>query len=154
MSDSLVVPDASVLLKWVLRSDDEGDRDRALDLKAAWLAGSCQIVVPTLWAFEVGNVLGLKQARTADALLRALMDLQMPEVAPASYTTQIFRLMLDHNVTCYDAAYHALAVLRGGTMLTADRRYVRKAARAGHLRLLEDWSPPSVTTPDGNAEHG
>ena len=61
MPGTIVVPDASVLLKWVLRSDDEEDRNRALDLKAAWLAGACEIVVPTLWAFEVGNVLGMKQ---------------------------------------------------------------------------------------------
>ncbi len=153
MADQLVVPDASVLLKWVLRSDDEEDRGRALALKAAWLAGSCQIVVPTLWAFDVGNVLGLKQPRTASTLLRAMLDLQLPEEPPAAYTTQIFQLMLDHRVTCYDAAYHALAILRGGTMLTADRRYARKAARAGHLRLLADWEPPSVKTPDNAAEH-
>jgi len=143
MPDQLVVPDASVLLKWVLRSDDEDDRDRALALKAAWLAGSCQIVVPTLWVFEVGNVLGLKHPRIADTLLRAMIDLRLSEEPPMAYTTQIFRLMLDHHVTCYDAAYHGLAVLHGGTMLTADRRYVRQAAGAGHLRLLEDWEPPA-----------
>jgi len=136
-----MVPDASVLLKWVLQSDGEDDRDRALELKAVWLAGSCEIVVPTLWAFEVGNVLGLKQPATAETLLRAMMDLRMPEETPAAYTTQIFRLMRDYHVTCYDAAYHGLAVLRGGTMLTADRRYVRKAARAGCLRLLDEWRP-------------
>ena len=149
MPDTLLVPDASVLLKWVLRSDDEDDRDRALALKAAWLAGACQILVPTLWAFEVGNVLGLKHAARADQLLGAMIDLRMPEESPAAYTTEIFRLMRDHHVTCYDAAYHALALVRGGTMLTADRRYARKAERAGHLRLLDDWQPPSAADPHG-----
>ena len=146
MSEALMVPDASVLLKWVLRSDEEEDGDRALELKAAWLAGACQIVVPTLWVFEVGNVLGLKQAATADALLRAMIDLQLPEAPPASYATQMVRLMREYHVTCYDAAYHALAVHRGGTMLTADRRYVRKAARAGHVRVLHDWRPRPSTS--------
>jgi len=141
--DALVVPDASVLLKWVLRSPDEEGRDHALELRDAWLADACQIVVPTLWAFEVGNVLGLKQPANAGELLRAMMDLQMPEEGPAVYATEIFRLMKDHHVTCYDAAYHALAILRGGTMLTADRRYVRKATRAGHLQLIDDWQPPA-----------
>ncbi len=142
MPGSVIVPDASVLLKWVLRSDEEEDQDRARALKSAWVAGACEIVVPTLWAFEVGNVLGRKHAATADTLLRAMIDLRMPEEAPAAYSTQIFRLMQDHDVTCYDAAYHALAVVRGGTMLTADRRYARKAGRAGHVRLLDDWRPP------------
>ena len=149
MTGTLVVPDASVLLKWALRSDDEEDRNRALDLKAAWLAGACQIVVPTLWAFEVGNVLGMKHAAAAGGLLQAMLDLEMPEEPPRGYTVEIFRLMREFHVTCYDAAYHALAMLRGGTMLTADRRYVRKAARAGHLRLLDEWHPPTVTGPDG-----
>ena len=144
MPGTLVVPDASVLLKWVLRSDEEEDRNQALALKAAWLAGSCQVVVPTLWAFEVGNVLGMKQAATADGLLQTMLDLEMPEESPREYTAGIFRLMREYHVTCYDAAYHALAILRGGTMLTADRRYVRKAARAGHLGLLDDWHPPTI----------
>ena len=144
MPGPLVVPDASVLLKWVLRSDDEEDRNRALDLKAAWLAGACEIVVPTLWAFEVGNVLGMKQPSTADGLLQAMFDLEMPEEAPRGYTADIFRLMREYRVTCYDAAYHALAIHRAGTMLTADRQYVKKAARAGHLRLLDAWRPPTL----------
>ena len=148
MPGTLVVPDASVLLKWVLRSDDEEDRNRALDLKAAWLAGSCQIVVPTLWAFEVGNVLGMKQAAAADGLLQAMLDLEIPEEPPRGYTAEIFGLMREYHVTCYDAAYHALAILRGGTMLTADRRYVKQAARAGHLGLLDDWQPTTVTGPE------
>jgi len=144
MLETLLVPDASVLLKWVLRSDDEDDRDRALALKTAWLAGSCQIVVPTLWAFDVGNVLGLTHPAKSDELLGAMIDLRIPEEPPAAYTAAIFRLMRDHHVSCYDAAYHALAVVRGGTMLTADRRYARKAERAGHLRLLNAWRPPSM----------
>jgi predicted nucleic acid-binding protein len=139
MPDALVVPDASVLLKWVLRSDDEDDQDRALALKAAWIAGSCQILVPTLWAFEVGNVLGQKHPAKADELLGAMIDLRMPEASPAAYTAAIFRLMRGHHITCYDAAYHALAIVHGGTMLTADRRYARKAESAGHLQLLNAW---------------
>jgi predicted nucleic acid-binding protein len=144
MPEALLVPDASVLLKWVLRSDDEGDRDRALVLKTAWLAGSCQILVPTLWVYEVGNVVGLRQPTKADELLGALIDLRMPEESPAAYSAAIFRLMRDHHVTCYDAAYHALALVRGGTMLTADRRYAKKAHSAGHLCLLDTWDPPSM----------
>jgi predicted nucleic acid-binding protein len=147
MPNRLVVPDASVLLKWILRSEDEEPRDRALELKAAWLTGACEIVVPTLWVFEVGNVLGLKQAAQAFTLLQAMMDLQMPEETPAAYTADIFRLMRDHRVTCYDAAYHALAVRHGGTMVTADRRYVSKAGRAGHVQVIDDWRSPFEAAP-------
>ena len=44
MSRPLVVPDASVVLKWALRSNDEPDRDRALALRAVWIDGACDVV--------------------------------------------------------------------------------------------------------------
>jgi predicted nucleic acid-binding protein len=145
MAGTLFVPDASVLLKWVLRSDDEDDGDRALALRAAWLAGACRIAVPTLWAFEVADVLGAKQPAKAEQLLDAMIELRMPEEPPAAYASMMFRLMRDYGVTAYDAAYHGLALARGGTMLTADRRYAKKAAGAGHIRLIDGWMPPSLT---------
>jgi predicted nucleic acid-binding protein len=58
--------------------------------------------------------------------------------------TAILALMHAHDVTFYDAAYHALAITRGGTLLTADRRYAKKCARAGHVSLIAEWRPPSV----------
>ncbi len=142
MPSTVLVPDASVLLKWILRSDDEPDRDRALELKSAWMDDVCELVVPSLWVFEVGNVLGLKQPGTSAAMLQAMIELGLREEAPHGYIAAIVRLMREHNVTFYDAAYHALAIHQRGTMLTADRAYVTKAARAGHVTLLKDWRRP------------
>ena len=139
MPAAVLVPDASVLLKWILRSKDEADRDRALELKAAWVADACALVVPTLWVFEVGNVLALKHPATAASLLQAMVDLGIREEAPHGYIGAIVSLMRVHKVTFYDAAYHALAIRHRGTMLTADRAYVKKAAGAGHVTLLNDW---------------
>jgi predicted nucleic acid-binding protein len=144
MAGPVVVPDASVLLKWVLRSADEDDQARALALKGLWLEGAVDILVPTLWIFEAGNVLGLKQTSIADRLLGAMIDLAMPEVPPSSYVGAIFDLMRKYGVTFYDAAYHALALSRDGVMLTADRRYVKKCQRAGHVALIDDWRPSRV----------
>ncbi|MSO83892.1 MAG: PIN domain-containing protein [Acidobacteria bacterium] len=143
MPRTVLVPDASVLLKWILRSDDEPDRDRALELKTAWLDDACELVVPSLWVFEVGNILGLKRPATAASLLQAMLDLGIREEAPHGYSAAIVSLMREHRVTFYDAAYHALAIRHRGTMVTADRAYVRKAARAGHVTLLNDWRAPT-----------
>jgi predicted nucleic acid-binding protein len=144
MSATVIVPDASVLLKWILRSDDEPDRDRALELKTAWLADACEVLVPSLWVCEVGNILGLKQPAAAAALLHAMIDLGIREEAPHGYAAAIVGLMRDHKVTFYDAAYHALAIRHRGTMLTADRAYVKKAGRAGHVVLLNEWRAPAA----------
>ena len=137
----VLVPDASVLLKWALRSNAEPDHDCAAALRELWLADGCELVVPTLWVFEVGNVLGLKQPATAGELLQAMVDLGLREVPPPTYLTRIVGLMRDHRVTFYDAAYHALAHHLGGTMITADAAYVRKAGTAGRVTLLADWQP-------------
>jgi predicted nucleic acid-binding protein len=139
----IVVPDASVLLKWVMRAPDEKETPRALELKTAWLDGTVDLVVPMLWAFEVGNVLGLKQGAAAEGLLQAMFELALPEEHVAPYASRVFRLMAEYGVTFYDAAYHALAIHRDGVMLTADRRYLSRAGSAGHLTLLSDWRPPS-----------
>jgi len=143
MTGTVLVPDASVLLKWILRSEDEPDRDRALDLKTAWIEEACELVVPSLWVFEVGNILGRKHPATAASLLQAMLDLGIREEAPHGYAAAIVALMRQHAVTFYDAAYHALAIRHRGTMITADRAYVKKAARAGHVTLLSDWRAPT-----------
>jgi predicted nucleic acid-binding protein len=139
MAGRVFVPDASVLLKWVLRSDDEADREGALALKSAWLDDGCELVVPSLWVFEVGNVLGLKQPAAAAELLGAMIDLGIQEEAPHGYAAAIVGMMREFKVTFYDAAYHALAIRHQGTMLTSDRAYVKKAARTGHVMPLSEW---------------
>jgi hypothetical protein len=48
----VVVPDASVLLKWVLRTPDEEGPEPSLAVKSAWMQGAIEIVVPTLWVYE------------------------------------------------------------------------------------------------------
>jgi predicted nucleic acid-binding protein len=94
-------------------------------------------------SFEVGNILGLKHPTTAASLLQAMLDLRIREEAPHGYAAAIVSLMREHTVTFYDAAYHALAIRHRGTMITADRAYVKKAARAGHVALLNDWRAPT-----------
>ena len=52
----IIVPDASVILKWVLEKEDESDYPQALQLQHAFLAQEVEIRLPTLWRYEVGNV--------------------------------------------------------------------------------------------------
>lgn len=57
MSAPVVVPDASVILKWVLPSTDESEIESAIALRDAIVAGDVRAIVPTLWIYEVGNTL-------------------------------------------------------------------------------------------------
>jgi predicted nucleic acid-binding protein len=139
MPAPVIVPDASVLLKWVLESDDENDRDLALALKESWLSGACQVLVPPPWVYEVGNILGIKRPEKAKELLRGMVDLELEERVPDIYLDGIYRLMSRYRVTFYDAAYHGLAIHVGGTFLTSDESYVKKASAAGDIDKLRNW---------------
>jgi len=140
----IVVPDASVILKWVLQKEDESDFLQAVRLQEALLAEEIEVRLPTLWRYEVGNVLGLKKPAMAGELMSALLVYDFEEVP---LRTEYCLDVLDHmqdvkGVTFYDAAYHVLALRTKGVYLTADAAYVKRAKRKGHVTLLTEWEGP------------
>ena len=143
----VVVPDASVILKWVLQKEGERDTPQALDLLDAFLKETIEIRLPSLWRYEVGNILGLKQAALATALMSALLGYEFQEEP----LVQAYCLaVLDHmrgvkGITFYDSSYHVLALRTEGQYVTADEEYLRKARRKGSIALLADWRAPSAS---------
>ena len=140
----IVVPDASVILKWVLEKEDEPGHSQALKLQDALMAEKVEIRVPTLWRYEVGNVLGLKKPRMAMELMSALLAYEFEEVPlRTEYALAVLAHMQDvSGVTFYDSAYHVLALRTKGLYLTADTAYVKRAKRKGHVGLLIEWQGP------------
>lgn len=123
MPTPLVVPDASVLLKWVLPSDDEPDADRALLLRAAILDETVRALVPALWLYEVGNTVARRFPAQASGWLSALLKFGIEEAPPSSpWLAKTLELTSHHEVSFYDAAYHALAIVHDGLLVTADTR--------------------------------
>ena len=96
--------------------------------------------MPTLWRFEVGNVLGLKQPTLATELLSTLLAYGFEEVSLGKdYAQEVLEHMREVNgVTFYDAAYHVLALRVKGLYLTADLAYVKKTKRKGNVSLLAE----------------
>lgn len=137
----IVVPDASVILKWVLEKEDEPGYAQAIKLQEALLAEEIEIQVPTLWRYEVGNVLGLKKPTMATELMGALLAYEFDEVPlRTEYALAVLEHMKDVNgITFYDSAYHVLALRTRGLYLTADTAYVKRAKRKGNVRLLSEW---------------
>jgi predicted nucleic acid-binding protein len=142
MALPIVVPDASVILKWVLPAADEADLEPALAFRDAIAAGDVHAVVPTLWVYEVGNTLARRYperaGRTLDALLR--FDLVNAPRSPR-WLRHVLALTERYGVTFYDAAYHAHALARRGVFVTADERYLERAGAAGGLARLSEWAP-------------
>jgi len=53
----------------------------------------------------------------------------------------VLELTKRYDVSFYDAAYHALAIVHDGLFVTADTRYVTRVAEMGSLVALGEWQP-------------
>jgi predicted nucleic acid-binding protein len=137
----IVVLDASVILKWVLEKDHEPDYQQAAKLQQAFLDELIDIRLPTLWKYEVGNILGLKKPSVATEIMSALLAYEFDEVPLRSeYALAVLEHMRQiKQVTFYDSAYHVLALRTKGLYVTADNAYVKRARRKGHVMLLGEW---------------
>jgi len=143
MPTPLVVPDASVLLKWVLPSDEEPDSDKALLLRTAIVEETVRALVPGLWLYEVANTIARRFPTVASGWLSALMKFGLEEVTPSNaWLLKALDLTSRHDVTFYDAAYHSLALIHGGVFVTADTRYANKVKESGSVVALSQWEPP------------
>jgi hypothetical protein len=99
-----VVPDASVLLKWVLPSDDEPDTDKALLLRGAIQEEAVHVLVPGLWLFEVGNTIARRFPTHASTWLSAMMKFGIEEASPSQpWLAKTLELTRRYEVSFYDA---------------------------------------------------
>ncbi len=134
----IIVPDASVLLKWVLR-DDESHREKALAILSGWLDGKHEIILPSLWFYEVGNIITRREPVHARAILEKLLEYEFTEAHVSdSSLAIILELIKDKKTTFYDTAYHTIAIQKKGKFITADKEYFNKLKDIGYIQLLDD----------------
>lgn len=127
------VVDASVVIKWVV---DEPGSEAAIRL-----IDGPTLSAPDLLMSECANILWKKVRRgeltrdeaslAIDLLVRADIEL----VPTRALAAAAVRLSLDLDHPAYDCMYLALAVDRGDTFVTADRRFVR---------MIEDRGGPDL----------
>lgn len=135
-----LVPDASVILKWVLPAEQETHVQRALDLLCAFEREEIELLVPTLWLYEIGNTVTRKSPDQAEGILADLRDLGMEEVSDDDiFIREAIRLTDRYGVTFYDAVYHAVALTRQATLVSADRRYVGAVTPEPQVVSLAHW---------------
>ena len=124
MSAPLVVPDASVILKWALPPEDEPEAERALTLLDAIIDGRVRASVPALWLYEIGNTVARRFPEHAPEWIALLVKLDLDVSAPSSrWLDTSLALTRERGVTFHDASYHAIAVLGNGVfrMVQVDR---------------------------------
>lgn len=133
----IIVIDASVILKFVLR-DDEDRREKALKILYGWLEGKYNIILPSLWLFEVGNILSKREPTHAGEILKRLLEYEYTEARiTESLINIVLKLVREKGVTFYDAVYHAIAIQEKGRFVTADKDYFERAKDRGHIQLLD-----------------
>ena len=69
----LIIVDASVLLKWVLPAEREEYAAKALAIRKAFEDAQLDLKLPSLWFYEVGNILTIKYPSDAANRLGSLV---------------------------------------------------------------------------------
>ncbi len=136
----IVIPDASVILKWVLPRNISPLQDQALTIRDAALTEKISLIVPPLWRYEVGNTLTRLVPDNALRLMMLCESVGLTEVKADDKWLEIaVNLVRQSKISFYDAAYHALAVAQSATLVTADEKYAHKSKYFSHVCLLKDW---------------
>jgi len=116
--------DASVGAKWFL--DDETHCVQARQLAEDFLLGRCELTVPGLFFYELGNILSLavRAGRVAPEwaleALDALKEMDLDIVDAGDNLEIIFAMSHRFGLSFYDAAYVAVAETSGHPLITAD----------------------------------
>lgn len=133
------IVDASIILKWVLEKEEEPDHDKATGLLHDWLRGDVGIAAPSLWTYEVANILGRALPDEASQKMKLLLDLRIDMVNCSELMIQqCFAWMKEHQVTFYDAAYLAAAYATDAVLLTSDEKFREKMKNDDRICLLKN----------------
>lgn len=136
----VIVPDASIILKWVLPPNISPYQNLALNIRNAANKGEHKLLVPPLWRYEVGNTLTRLISKNSFKLITLCESVGLIEIpADNDWLKQAISLVQKNKVSFYDASYHALAIRESGIFITADEKYVRKILDKTHVKLLKEW---------------
>ena len=136
-----MVADASVVVKWFV---EEEYSDKALDLRDDYVDRVTEIASTELLSFEVLNSLRYNPE---------LGEQDMKECAAAleKYSLWLFPLSgtlaeksiekaLRYGLTIYDASYMALGELKGATVYTADKKFLKKVKGLPWVRHISRYT--------------
>jgi predicted nucleic acid-binding protein len=137
----IVVLDASVFVKWLLQDQErEADTDQATAVVEAVVTGCIAAVQPVHWLAEVGGVMARLSPKTAEDDVALLQALGLSVSDEPAVLRRACRLAIELKHHLFDTFYHAVALeVEDATLVTADRRYLKKARRVGRIIDLAEW---------------
>ena len=122
-----VVVDASVAAKWLIAESDSA-------IAAGLLDGSCDLHAPRLLASEIANLLwrkvlkGFLDEYEAVRLAAGLLAMPLKWSDDQALCLEALRIAVKLGHPAFDCMYLALALRIGGTVVTADKRFVSAVA--------------------------
>ena len=131
-----VVLDASVILKWYLPDEEQGEE--ALDLLKRYISDDMEIIAPSLLEYEVINGLMVAFKRTRlreDAILSAIEGFGNLGIRLLGFSGQYARLIHFCNTyrrSAYDASYLSVAESEKIPFITADEALYKAVKKDLH----------------------
>jgi predicted nucleic acid-binding protein len=136
----MLVIDASVVVKWLFNDPEHEDwTAQATALMETVVRGDVAVLQPPHWLAEVAAVLARETPMRAAQDARMLTALRLPQTDDAAVLARACQLAIELRHHLFDTLYHALAVERGATLITADERYLRKAEGRPGIVHLHAW---------------
>lgn len=140
-----LVVDASVAVKWFLPDESrEPDADRAATLLRAVRDGAVDLIEPPHWLAEVIAVLTRLRPEIAAEAVDLMDAMEIDTAVDAELYKRASRIARQLDQHLFDTLYHALALEHDAVLVTADGRYLRKAAQLGNVIALDEWAPPAA----------
>mgnify|MGYP000418544534 CR=1 FL=1 len=123
-----VVADASVIVKWFV---DEVYSENARKLRDEFINGSVEIISTELMPYEVLNALKYTKLFKKEELIMIAKSLTLYGFRLFSLTGKFaqrtVKIVMEKDVTIYDASYVALAEELKAKLYTADEKLIKKA---------------------------
>jgi predicted nucleic acid-binding protein len=139
------VLDASVIVKWLFPDrPDESDAFHALQILHLIRNSRLSVIQPAHWLAEVAAVTARLDPRRARSAVSLLFALEFPISSGMGVYLKACDLSNSLEQHLFDTLYHAVALTEPDTIfVTADDRYYRKAASAGKIVRLKEFTLPS-----------
>lgn len=135
--DKKFVIDASVIVKWFI---DENHSDKAEIIKEQFINEKINIIVPSLFYYEVLNALKYSKLFRLDEL-----NLVGESIENYGFNVIMIRdeirekmisIAINHDISIYDACYIALAEKFNTQLITADEKISKKLPKNLKLNII------------------
>ncbi len=146
-----VVVDASVAVKWILPDPAvELDADQAVSMLSHIKEGALTPLQPPHWLAEVAAVITRLHPEVAPRAIELLHAMELPIAGELEIYLRASRIAEQLRRHVFDTLFHALALERDATLITADDAYFKQARRLG--RIVRLWELPTLLADPGRAD--